>query len=809
MVERVSRSRELVLPVLVIVFLLFFSPPSLGFSSSDCHLSNTITTPDGLELWLNQHTETKVSCSCPYALSTKLVKTSTNTERVSSLNTYSFYRSNKDTGEYKIIAYCGNETAEIPFSVNLLSFSIVSPVEQTEVYQGVGMDIIVDVEKNGQPVDCLYQTSFTVRFRDADGNEIIVNDGQLIKGEDPNTGYCILTIPESQVERLAQNVVYDIEVSATYDTGGGLVSSMPDFKDNILIVKPPLEMKSLRISYYDQSEGVIRLVKSRDTLSMPDLTIVFTPVLESQVITDEISTDNLWATIDGRSLTVKSVEKKSGTEWEAVLSGVPSLSPGNYTLSLGMNYRGYEYETSIPVRYEVLLYTQLVDDRGNPIGANIVFERDDGSTIPVKPVDNKGSYQVSLLPGTYNIVAQFPGVGVCTIKKVKVEEPTPNFLRFRNVPGGAGLGGLTVARFVALSLALPHGEISCELSYDGRKVLDPRNLRVFECSYWNFDASRCLEDWRELNATRNPGANTVSFETDRATAYLVGEVDSLFVDATMDQKKYTAGSTIYLKGKIVNRAGSSVPNITVNYEVPGTGISGSTVTDVGGVFEIEIVAPMSEGNYELVVAPVGDLYASVPSRFPFSVEKIKRIRVVFPESLQVVIGRQENYSFTVENNGQKDVKNIVVSLDGIPDAWYYIEGGTIDHLSPGESRNGRIIFLVTKERCVVDACREYYFAKLRAEGDGVSSTVDVTLHLSEEEPVVARDNATAREAASGGMGDAIESLTGRLTALTTTTPSLEYVVVALAGFGVAVLGARKASTKKKSKKRVHQLKKIV
>jgi hypothetical protein len=124
----------------------------------------------------------------------------------------------------------------------------------------------------------------------------------------------------------------------------------------------------------------------------------------------------------------------------------------------------------------------------------------------------------------------------------------------------------------------------------------------------------------------------------------------------------------------------------VTVKVKNTQISYNVVADINGVFSVEFPSPEEEGLYIVSVSSKKNPYIDFKGEKSFDVVKKKSVYIDFPETIRIERGNNLTQEFSLVNDGQADVSNIQISLEGLPQSYYSISSNNID-LKSEQSKN--------------------------------------------------------------------------------------------------------------------------
>jgi hypothetical protein len=276
--------------------------------------------------------------------------------------------------------------------------------------------------------------------------------------------------------------------------------------------------------------------------------------------------------------------------------------------------------------------------------------------------------------------------------------------------------GVDPVNMMAVKFGYPVGSFDeAEINFDPSDV-NPENLKVYECSFWNFEGSRCLGSWEKVDSdgfSVNMGIsppdvhisdlspyNAPSGENILMNAYVVGTSsdigirDSLKIGGQTDGRAKKGGE-LKFTGFIENQKGNLVSEgVPVKIELQGSDNSENYTgqTDSNGKFSIEGEAPDIAGEYTVTLFSNPETYNgfSVDYSQPLTVFTQKQIDIKAPESFTLEKGDEKLMQIEIKNTGQAPVKVQDIVADGISSDFFSWVEKVSGRLEPGESRKAEV-----------------------------------------------------------------------------------------------------------------------
>mgnify|MGYP002761718526 FL=1 len=249
-----------------------------------------------------------------------------------------------------------------------------------------------------------------------------------------------------------------------------------------------------------------------------------------------------------------------------------------------------------------------------------------------------------------------------------------------------------------------------EIKFDPSNV-NPENLKVYECSFWNFEGSRCLGSWKKVDSdgfSVNMGisppdvhiSNLVPYNAPSGkdilmNAYVIGTSSDISIRDTLKIGGQTdgrakKGGELKFTGFIENQKGNLVSEgIPVEIELQSSSESKNYTgqTDSNGKFTIEGDAPEIEGEYAVTLFSNPETYDgfSVDYSQPLTVFTKKQIDIEAPESFTLEKGDEKAMQIEIKNTGQAPVEVQEIIADGVSSDFFSWVEKASGRLDPGES----------------------------------------------------------------------------------------------------------------------------
>ncbi len=566
------------------------------------------------------------------------------------------------TGPYNANIACTNEDGEINYTSTSFTVSkltgFVNPISPNPTYyQGI-IEIDFIVQKNDDKIssNVIFNVSLDNVLRNLRASPTYDNSrGWILKIDSPSS-----------------SGIHNIKITAFYD------------RTNVTAYSS--------IEYIDFGIGS---VYPSDIQSNDNFTVNIKASEWNKAIDFGSIKNNLSVIINSASVPINNIIPKSDNSFDVFVTA-PSLSPGIYPLKVYLNYNGNYYSDNTTLYYTIPFSGTIVDDNNKALNTQIKFIK--GGVTKSCGTDSYGYYSDSscgiyLVPDYYDIGINFPNsvIYLSNLYINSFDDPIKYVYHDDfDVPGirNAGLHDFKID--------LSYSSIRIEMSYNEKNVVNENNLKIFECSSWNRGKKACNSNWYEVygekDTTRNKARLNSSVSGPLYSAFIIGETKNINVDFSLDKDAYNPGDDIKIRGLVKDEDDNSVVNATIEIKVKNTQISSKVITDENGIFSLEIPAPQDEGNYDLTLRATSNPYGSFDSDKKFAVTKSKSIFIDFPDTVRIAIGENLTERLNIVNNGQADINNLKIYLDGVPEGYYNFSENT--DLRVGEKKSFDVSFSI-------------------------------------------------------------------------------------------------------------------
>ncbi len=502
----------------------------------------------------------------------------------------------------------------------------------------------------------------------------------------------------------------------------------------------------------------------------------------------------------------------------------PDLEEGAYTFRTFIERNGRTAPIDTVRVTNALKFSGVVrDSSGGPVKTQMLLKRQTGSNVPIS-TGSDGTYSATI--GTSSKTADptsFDSVELMfydrgrsapdsTFQLADVtlgENPDLGFsseaIRYQYWSEAVSdVQGLQEVNMMAGKFSHDIvGGAEAFMKFDPQSV-NPENLRVYECSSWNFQGRKCMSGWDEMDD------NDVSIDystwqvhlqdldlheipedvtggsnkTILMNAYIVGTSSRLGLKGdqpvSVGSRRVAANRDLTVSGTVVNGEGESVENARVEVSFVRDGEeyrTSNATTGPNGRFEYAAKAPSERGKYSLEIEVSKAKYRS------YSVQSGQTIDVFYEKGLKMSsegspslkLGETSSLVYTLSNTGQQPVENIDFSVSGL-ETRYFSKKSVPETLAKGESATVSVEVDLPRDYCpapcasppVIDVkasgssageeleASKTIYTSLDREGSTGTSSGEEKQQVEGQEP----SNSTSSGNSSASITDTINNMTG-------------------------------------------------
>lgn len=555
--------------------------------------------------------------------------------------------------------YCKNNVSETTthtstFKVSNLSMEVLSGSE-VSAFIGEQIELDLNVRKNGMKL--VSGVSFFIKI---DGSHVPL---KVDPPYDPVRGWILYIDAPSSEGR------YEIEVIANYGRADSSVLIDADIDEPV----------DFTLDYL-----------STDLLSTgDDVTLYLTAQERGSLV--ELNAVNTRITVGSANAPIKEIYPTSS--YYVVKFETPDLSSGEYQLTASVELDGHTYRKSRTVSVAVNARGEFKDKDDRGVYVEMKFVQDGAEKFRVK-TNTDGTYDNKIKPGKYDITFLFPEAAVI-LTNIDVHSFSDPMTYYYSDSDDAA-PGLHVAAFFAFETTLDYSDVTMELKYDESRVSDETEIKVYRCRSWSSSKETCYNDWEEISGAVNSVNNVVTIEVDSFSAYAIGTLKALTLDYSIEKETLILGEIVQIHGLTLDAFNRNVGEVNLSLSMEGSDISSRTTSDKNGIYSFTIRVPDKEGDYKIKIKADKYPYLDGSISVPITVKKSKSLSITGPDTVKAVIGKESAIDFIIGNTGQSDLKNLNISLSGLPRSYYVMSQDLID-LVAGSSKEINVHILTPED----------------------------------------------------------------------------------------------------------------
>ncbi len=557
-------------------------------------------------------------------------------------------------GQFDATIYCQNNLSNV--TSYLTSFTVseligyISGINPYPAYTGETMEIDFIVKRNDAKI------SSDVIF------DVLVNNQlkalKVAPAYDNNKGWLLKVDPPSGPG------IYDIKVVAFYDRTKVINYSSVEVRSNI----------EFNIESIDKN-----WVNSND-----NITVTLRALEKGNAI--NLNKNNINIKINSANAEITTISKHDNLVDVKIIA--PTLSAGRYELDAYLDHEDSYYSDSKPIDYIVSIGGTLIDANSKAMSVQLRFIQNDVTKLSMT-TDSYGHYSGSIPPDNYDLEIKFPQstLYLDDISISNFDDPIKYFYSDEfDLPGIRNHG------LYDYGIALSYSNARIEMVYTEKNMVNENNLKIFKCSNWNPGRKICNSVWSEINGDIDIVRNKARINSTTLSAFVIGEIKGISVDFSLDKEIYGLNDKILVRGIAKDEDRNSVSNASIEAYIKNIGINYRATADENGIFSLEIQTPKDEGKYELVLKVKKNPYKEFNGNKNFEVIKSKSILIDFPDTIKIAKGENFTQKLSLVNNGQADINNLKIYLEGVPKGYYNFSENT--SLKPEEEKTFYIKFYI-------------------------------------------------------------------------------------------------------------------
>jgi hypothetical protein len=641
-----NRGLVLIFSVLALISTVSAVDLEMNISSSKIWMGDSVT----FNCWYSGTFPENETFSTPWLAIEKTSQTKYLTE-ISHANYQTSYNP-PILGTYDV--FCSNGTlnsSEVSFEVRDLETTILEKPDAIYLDDNFVLNVSVK-EKSDSEINITDNSlSFAIFLGD---DEVAINSDQTYYSQIDKKW--IITTENVSYEDGFDDGTYDLKVQSTFEGKNSVSVEGIELKD-------PVEFEVV-----DMGETWISDERN--------VTLILIASYKGTVL--QITEDDLRIYVNNQKISkeITILDITYIGDYAYVKISLPSLDPGNYNMIIRFIYGDIGFKEHIhKISYVVEVSGEVLNSDNKGVKSEFAF-RNGGETAVIKTTTS-GSYSGELPPGTYDVEMKFPDATLMfdDVDMDEFDDP----VKFDNPSVKGDIQGIGTLEVYVFEIDLDYDEVELTLKYSDSGVSDESKINyVYRCSDWNFGARKCGEDWELIDGTDfDYVRNTVTFEQNGLSAFLIGFEKRLILDAGSDSNQYYLGDIMKITGYTEDDDKEPISETKITASVKGTTIKNTVYTDEDGVFYLEILAPNKEGTFDVIVRADKTPLDSVETEFEINTVRSQELSVIGPDNFKFEQGEENTVKFSVINTGQTDFRDLKVTVSGIPENYYFLSDSEI------------------------------------------------------------------------------------------------------------------------------------
>ncbi len=269
--------------------------------------------------------------------------------------------------------------------------------------------------------------------------------------------------------------------------------------------------------------------------------------------------------------------------------------------------------------------------------------------------------------------------------------------------------------------------------------INPEEIKILECPYWDFFGERCRVEWREKTVeeqNKKPLQGEVIIDNldtqgdgryGLKSSYVAGiEYERPKIklrDSILPGKsRYNIEDTLVVEGNLQNSKNDEpVKNAKVEVILSkndNSSISSSRTaenslrtTDKGLFSFTPLEIPDKAGNYSISITAEKKGFNNLSNTYESAilVEKKRSLSTDSPDR-NAKPGERNTMVLSLENTGQAPIRNISIEEDNIDRRYYTLSPNRIDRIDPGNSASATLITTLPSDYCQENNCKKREFS---------------------------------------------------------------------------------------------------
>ena len=413
----------------------------------------------------------------------------------------------------------------------------------------------------------------------------------------------------------------------------------------------------------------------------------------------EISKDNLEIELDDEKIEIKSITPFS--DYYEIKFDVPEKNPGNYELEVFVRKGEQTLSDSTNVYYPIKIYGTF--NPNSVVSATLRFLVNGVEKYKLL-TDSNGYFNGRIKPGKYDIEITFSNAEIL-FYDVDAEDFSKGLTY--TFHEDLNLNGLKISTLHFFEPNFEYEKVYLELKYDEGDFSNENLIKVFKCDGWNEAYKRCNSQWKELDFDLDTSKNLVKLELSSLSAFAIATQKSLNLDFALDKDSYWINESIKIYGTV--RSGTNlIENATVTLKIANHQLT--KFTDKNGYFEFELSFPQ-EGIYSFSLKAEKELFEKAEKKGSIEVKRKKSFSIEV-SSIKIYQGQTLTLPIKIVNDGQSDLKDLKVEIEGLPTELYSFLPNQLEELKIGEEKVLNLTFSIP-----LNATPKTYTAKVKVSNE--------------------------------------------------------------------------------------------
>ncbi len=403
----------------------------------------------------------------------------------------------------------------------------------------------------------------------------------------------------------------------------------------------------------------------------------------------------------------------------------PDIDPGEYGVKVTIiNDKVPETTISRDILCTVPISGKITNAEGKGMSGKITFIGDDDEKITL----NNGKYSTRIVPGDYNIIIEnMEEIKSAFFSGVYLDGTVGNFFRFDSLTGLINMKGIRISSAFAMEFDNYFDSIDVQVNYDAKKVKNEQALEVYTCSEWNFDARICNSEWIKITGGVDDVKNIVNLDLNHLSAFIVGEKEDTEIEATLNKNEYYLNEEIRILGALRTEGGSPITDSYVTITLERDTFTEKTNSQ--GVFAFNLQAPDEEGEYEMRIVSNQSSIHPIEAFRTLKVTEKKELSLLVPMEADLFDDYENRIEFSLFNSGQSVLRNVEISITGVPAEWLSYSPRSMDAIIPGETK--KIVVRIYPS----EPDETIYDLLVRVETDQLNESSAIPLRINVQETV--------------------------------------------------------------------------